>query len=552
MISIEELRKVPLFANLGRNELEYLARSVPDISVATGDYVFHEGEDNPALFIIIEGRFELIKVMDGEERVVSERLPGSFIAEPTIVLNIPFLASMRAAEPSRVIRIEPRVFHTLAAAAPEIAATIAREAQARIAGLQEIAAERTFAVVRLIGPRWQPAVHALSDFLHRNQIEFQWLAPEDPVMKTEALESALAAAKYPIALLADGTVLVEPTIQALAESVGLTIAPKYPEYDVVIVGGGPAGISAAVYGAAEGLRTMLVECQAPGGQAGTSSRIENYLGFPFGVSGDELASRALRQARRLGAEIVVTRSVEQIDLGSKTIALDGGTRLQTKTLVLATGVSWRRLSIEGLDRLTGCGVYYGAVHTAADAMQGKDVFLIGAGNSAGQAAVFFSSYARSVTLVVRGEALEKSMSHYLIRQLRAKPNVRAELRSEVVAVHGGDHLEEVEIVDRVTDTTRRVEAAGLFVFIGADASTDWLPKEIARDPRGYVLTGHDAAATGSWPLARPPFLLETTVPGVFAAGDVRSGSVKRVASAVGDGGLVISFAYKYIDELGRA
>ncbi|RYG25688.1 cyclic nucleotide-binding domain-containing protein [bacterium] len=552
MISIEELGRIPLFAKLGQKELEYLSQSVPDIFVSPGEYIFHEGEHNPSLFVIIEGRFELTKTMDGEEQVVAVRVPGTFIAEPTIVLNVPFLASMRATEPSRLIRIVPRVFHTLAASAPELAATLAREAAARIAGLQEIAAERSFAITRIIGPRWQPSVHAVCDFLHRNQIDFEWLAPEDPALESLPLENSLAEGKFPIALLEKGKVLVEPSLRELAENVGLTTSPQHQEYDVVIIGGGPAGISAAVYGAAEGLRTMLIEGEAPGGQAGTSSRIENYLGFPFGVSGDELATRALRQARRLGAEIVVTRSVESIDLASRCVRLLGGDTLKTKAIVLATGVCWRRLAIEGLDRLTGRGVYYGAARTLAGAMQGCDLFLIGAGNSAGQAAVFFSSYARSVTLVVRGESLEKSMSHYLIQQLRSKPNVRVELRSEVVSVHGEEHLSALDIHDRAAGTTRTVDAGGLFIFIGADADTAWLPAEIARDGLGYILTGNAVAESGRWPESRPPFLLETSVPGVFAAGDVRSGSVKRVASAVGDGGLVISFAYQYIEALSCA
>ena len=319
----------------------------------------------------------------------------------------------------------------------------------------------------------------------------------------------------------------------------------------MIIGGGPAGMAAAVYGASEGLSTMLVEREAPGGQAGTSSRIENYLGFPFGVSGDELSTRALQQARRLGAEIVVTRSVERFDVASSTLTLDGGETLHARTIVLGMGVTWRRLGIESLDRLTGRGVYYGAARTEASSMQGRDIFLIGAGNSAGQAAVFFANYARSVTLVVRGEALGKSMSHYLIQQLQAKPNVSVALRSEVVAVQGEEQLESLDIVDHRTGKTERTAAAGLFVFIGADASTDWLPPEIARDALGYVQTGLEAARSGRWTAAREPFLLETTVPGVFAIGDVRAGSVKRVAAAVGDGSLAITFARQHLDELAR-
>ena len=550
MLSIDDLKKIPLFTSLSPKELDYLARTVPDIHVERGDYVAHEG-DSPCLVVVVEGELEVTKIIDGEERVLGDRVPGELYGEPTVVLNIPCLASLRAVQASRVFRIEPRVFHTLAAAAPEVAATVAREALGRVGGLQDLAMASAPVRVRLIGPNLLPSVYTLRDFLHRNQIDFEWLAPEDPAVIALQLGLEGSSGRYPLALLADGTVLVDPPFREIAQRVGLSVTPEQSSYEIVIVGAGPAGLSAAVYGAADGNSTLLIERYAPGGQAGTSSRIENYLGFPVGVSGDELAARALRQARRLGAEIVVTRSVERIDVRSKSLTLDGGDVVRAGTIILAMGVSWRRLSIEGLDRLTGRGVYYGAVRTAAGTIEGRDVFLIGAGNSAGQAAVFFSSYARSVTLVVRGDDLEKSMSHYLVLQLQAKSNIRFELRSEVVAVHGSDHVEGLDIANRSTGTTRRVDAAGLFIFIGADAATDWLPTEIARDARGYVLTGPDAAATGRWTGTRPPSLLETTVSGVFAAGDVRSSMVKRAAAAVGDGSLASSFADQYLQELAR-
>lgn len=550
MLTIEELRKIPLFEGLASKELDYLARTVPDLHVERGDYLVHEG-DSPCLMAVIEGELEVTKIIDGVERVLGDRVPGELYGEVPIVLNVPCLANLRAVQPSRVIWIEPRVFHTLAAAAPEVATTLTREAMGRVGGLQDLARTPSPTVVRLIGPSLLPSVHALRDFLTRNQVDFEWLAPEDPTVSALPIGGAVTSGRYPIAMLADGTVLVDPSFREIAQRVGLSVAPAQSSYEIVVVGGGPAGLSAAVYGAADGNSTLLIERYAPGGQAGTSSRIENYLGFPVGVSGDELAARALRQARRLGAEIVVTRSVEQIDVASKSLTLDGGDRVRAGTIILAMGVTWRRLSIEGLDPLTGRGVYYGAVRTAAGAMEGRDVYLIGAGNSAGQAAVFFSSYARSVTLVVRGDNLEKSMSHYLILQLQGKSNVRAEFSSEVVAVHGIDHLEGLDIANRATGATRRVDAAGLFIFIGADAATDWLPPEIARDPRGYVLTGPDAAATGRWTGTQPPALLETTAPGVYAAGDVRSSLVKRAAAAVGDGSLASSFADQFLQELAR-
>jgi thioredoxin reductase (NADPH) len=324
------------------------------------------------------------------------------------------------------------------------------------------------------------------------------------------------------------------------------------EYDTIIVGGGPAGLAAAVYGASEGLRTLVVEREAPGGQAGTSSRIENYLGFPNGVSGDELAIRALQQAKRLGAEILVTRNIARIDPATHAVVLDDGEALRTRTVILATGVAWRRLVIDGFDRFIGKGIYYGAARSEASNTQGLDVCLIGAGNSAGQAALFFASYARTVTLVVRGEALEKSMSHYLIEQVRAKANVQVLLRSEVAAVHGDVHLTAIDVVDRASGTVQRRDCGGLFVFIGADAQTDWLPLEIARDARGYVLTGGDVVKDARWSRKRDPYLLETSVPGIFACGDVRASPVKRVASAVGEGSMAIAFVHQYLQHDGTA
>ena len=286
-------------------------------------------------------------------------------------------------------------------------------------------------------------------------------------------------------------------MRAVATVSGLTVAPSRARYDVVIVGGGPAGLTAAVNSASEGLQTGLIESFAPGGQAGTSTRIENYTGFPYGVSGDELASRALQQAKRLGAEIVVTRRVEAIDPVDMTVKLDGGDVLRTRSIVLAMGVEWRRLEVDSVDRFVGSGVYYGAARSDAGLAQGNDVYLIGAGNSAGQAAIFFSSHARSVTLLVRGESLAESMSHYLIEQIATKANIRVETRSEVVAVHGDEQLEAIEVIDRRTGMTSRRDARVLFVLIGAEAATDWLPSEIERDEHGFVLTGTDAMKAGT-------------------------------------------------------
>ncbi|MGB9348269.1 MAG: FAD-dependent oxidoreductase, partial [Pseudolabrys sp.] len=355
----------------------------------------------------------------------------------------------------------------------------------------------------------------------------------------------------PVLLLADGQVVAQPDVRDVANRLGLQTSARSDEYDVAIIGGGPAGLAAAVYGASEGLQTIVIEREAPGGQAGTSSRIENYLGFPNGVSGDELANRALQQARRLGAEILVTRSVKRIDPKARQIEMDGGDVVKAKTLILATGVSWRRLAIEGFDRLSGKGIYYGAARSEVGATHGLDIHLVGAGNSAGQAALFFANHARTVTLIVRGDSLEQSMSEYLIEQLDGKANIEVQLRSEIHAVHGDTHLTAVEVRNSENNEVRRHESSGLFIFIGADAETEWLPQDIARDARGYVLTGDDLKKAGRWSLSRDPYLLETSAPGIFACGDVRLSPVKRVASAVGEGSMAIAFVHQYLAYSGQ-
>jgi thioredoxin reductase (NADPH) len=303
-----------------------------------------------------------------------------------------------------------------------------------------------------------------------------------------------------------------------------------------------------VHAASEGRRTIVIEREAPGGQAGTSSRIENYLGFPAGVSGEELASRALQQARRLGAEILVTRSVIRIDTATRQVHLDGGDVLRAPATILACGVAWRRLSIAGFDRLAGKGISYGAARSEAVNTHGLDVHIVGAGNSAGQAAILFSNHARSVTILYRGESLEKSMSRYLFDQLATRSNIRAICGTEVVAAHGDASLEAIDVRNSATAEVTRLKSGGLFIFIGADAETAWLPPEIALDRHGYVLTGSDVSAAGRWALDRDPYLLETSVPSIFACGDVRSSDVKRVAAAVGEGSMAIKFMHQYLKD----
>ena len=545
MLTIEDVRAVPLFSTLSEGELERLVRTSADMSLRPGEYAVHEGGER-ALFAVLSGKLEVVKMFDGVERTLGWRLPGTIFGEVPLAFATPFPGAYRAAEPSRVMRIEPQHYFAIASAAPEVAEQVGKLARERIGGLQGVAMQAPKAQVTVFGDRWDPTCGDLRRFLARNQIAHDWVLP-DAAKAEAAWGGALpAAGERPVLRLGDGALLSRPAMRALAERLGLQTRPRLPEYDAVVIGGGPAGLAAAVYGASEGLRTLVIEREAPGGQAGTSSRIENYLGFPNGVSGDELASRALQQARRLGAEILVTRTVARVDPQSREVFLDGDESVRAKSLILATGVSWRRVVVEGFDKLIGKGIFYGASRSEASSTHGQDIFLIGAGNSAGQAALHFANHARRVTLLVRGDALAKSMSHYLIDQIAGKANIAAQLQAEVVAAHGADHLEGIDIHDRKTGAVTRHDCGGLFIFIGADADTGWLPAELARDRNGYVLTGDELIKAGRWSHHRDPFLLEASVPGIFACGDVRLGPVKRVASAVGEGSMAIAFVHQYL------
>lgn len=551
MLTTDDIRAIPLFSTLAVPELERLARTSADLRLAAGEYAAYAGGEERALFAVLAGKLEVVRSFDGVERILGWRVPGTIFGELPIALGTPLYGGYRASEPSRVMRVEIREYYAIAAASPEIALKVAALARERIGGMQGIEAEVPKPRVTIVGHRWDRACGELRQFLARNQISHEWLTPDAPELPTRWPGTLPADQDCPVLKLADGALLSRPATRDLARLLGLQTSPRLAEYDTIVIGGGPAGLAAAVYGASEGLRTLVVEREAPGGQAGTSSRIENYLGFPSGVSGDELASRALKQAGRLGAEILVTRSVARIDAKTHQIYLDGDDVVRARTIILATGVTWRRLAIEGSDPLIGKGIYYGAARSEASATHGLDVHLIGAGNSAGQAALYFASHARTVTLVVRGDSLEKSMSRYLIEQLGGKANVAVQLQSEVVAIHGDTHLTAIDIRDNASATVRRHDCGGLFIFIGADAETGWLPADIARDARGYVLTGDDVVKAGRWSHNRDPYLLESSVPGVFACGDVRLSPVKRVASAVGEGSMAIAFVHKYLQEDAR-
>jgi thioredoxin reductase (NADPH) len=548
MVTADEIRRVEVFAGLNSGSCERLSHAAADISLVPGEYAAHEGGE-AALFAVLEGRIEATKLVDGIERVVGERRPGEIFGEVPITLGTVFPAGFRAAEKSRVIRIEPHDYHGVAAKEPKLVHEVGRLASHRIGGplgLQGIIAEPQPPRAIVVGQRWDPACGELRRFLDRNQITFKWVRPDAPDAAEHWGGPLPPEEDRPVIRVVGGKTVVRPQPRRVAELLGLGTEPAAAEYDTVIAGAGPAGLAAAVHSASERLRTIVIEREAPGGQAGTSSRIENYLGFPSGVSGHELASRALQQARRLGAEILVTRAITRIDTESRQVHLDGGDLLRARTIILACGVSWRQLSVEGFDRLLGKGISYGAARSEAPNTHGLDIHIVGAGNSAGQAAMFFSTHARSVTIVYRGESLEKGMARYLADQIASRPNIRALFHSEVVAAHGGESLEAIDVHDSATGETKRLETGGLFLFIGADAETAWLPPQIALDPQRYVLTGPDLKAAGGWELDRDPYLLETSVPGIFAAGDVRFGPVKRVAAAVGEGSMAVAFAREYL------
>lgn len=407
--------------------------------------------------------------------------------------------------------------------------------------------------VRIVSHRWSAEAHALRDFLARSSVPHQWLDVETNAEATRLLGLVgLEAAEEPVVLFPDGSHLVAPAKQEVAQRIGLRTAAESKVYDLIIVGGGPAGLAAAVYGASEGLSTVVIERDAPGGQAGWSARIENYLGFPTGLSGRELARRAVAQARRFGAEIVSPVSVVAVRSagGYHTVELSNGESARSSALLIATGVAYRMLDVPGAMRLTGSGIYYGAAVTEARAVEGEDVYVLGGGNSAGQAALYLSRFARSVSILIRGRTLATSMSRYLITRIEGTPNIEVRPEVEVRKAHGASRLEGLTLLTRTNGSEQEVSTPALFVFIGATAPSDWLAGVVARDAQGFILSGPDLTKDGGrpprWSANREPFWLETSVAGIFVAGDVRHRSIKRVASAVGEGAMAVQFVHQHL------
>lgn len=410
--------------------------------------------------------------------------------------------------------------------------------------------EHSIPHTKVIGHRWSARSWQVRDFLARNGLYYNWFLADEPDGERLLHAAGEDGLRLPVVVTEGGNTLVEPTDAELADTLGLTTRPSQKFYDLVVVGGGPAGLAAALYGASEGLRTVLIERTATGGQAGQSSRIENYLGFPDGVSGGQLAERARRQAEKFGAELITARAATALEINgsARTVRFSDGGSIDTHSVILATGVSYRQLEAEGCEDLNGCGVYYGAAVSVAPDCKDDEVYVIGGANSAGQAAMYLSREAKSVTIAVRAPSLQASMSYYLIQQIEQNPKITVRTCTEVQRVTGDDHLEKLTLVDNRTGETEEVSCARMFIFIGAAPRTDWLDGVLARDDHGFILTGPDLRNVCGWTLDRAPHHLETSVPGVFATGDVRSASAKRVAAAVGEGSMAVMLVHRYLAE----
>src|SRR6202453_272817 len=532
MITSKDLETIPVFAGVEEQERGRLARRAADIHLEPGEWLIREGEE-PRFFVILEGELEAIKDIVGQRQVIGRSFAGDFSGETRIFMGTASIVSVRAVTKCRVARFERQQLQEIVRDSPSAGEIIFQTMTSRFANAQKLAREAPSSRVRMSGSKYDNDCRAIRAFLSANRIQYDW---------------SMTGPKTGIAVSVEGTPLENPTVRRVAEALGFQTVPKHRHYDIIIAGAGPAGMAAAVYSASEGLKVLLVERFAAGGQAGTSSRIENYLGFPAGISGDELTERALKQAKYFGVEMLFKRNVEQvqsIDDGHY-VTLDGGERLTARVLLLATGVSWHRLEFEGHDEMLGRGIVYGTSRFDGVSVSGQRIFIVGGGNSAGQAAVFFSGYAAEVIMLVRGAGLTQTMSQYLIQQIHDKANIRIEPYTQVTGVHGEDHLEQITTTSRPPagpDFTCTRDAKALFIMIGAVAKTQWVPASIERYPNGYICTGRDIT---TWSLDREPFALETSIPGVFCAGDVRHGSVKRVASGVGEGSMSIAYIHEYL------
>lgn len=545
MITIGDLRTQAIFDCFGDADLEELITRMADVILNAGEYLFFEG-DPAAYFVLLEGSVEISHTVIRNRHVIANYEAGDCFGEVPLLLGSKALSDGRALTRVRVARMDQHLFRQFLGHSQTCKETLLKTMMHRIGRAGSLVEELPIPKIILVGDTQDRTSAELRQFLTSVRTPYVWFDRKIHRKRAQDLLGDVTA--LPAVYINDQLRAVSPTIRELARLLDLPTEPRDRQYDVVIVGAGPAGLAAAVYGSSEGLRTLVVDQKAPGGQAGCSSRIENYLGFPGGISGDQLTERALRQAGRFGAEVVVTRRVTGLEQAGDDwrLHLQDGTPVQARSIILATGVDWRRLEARNVGRFIGHGVTYGADRSEAPFVSGKVIFIVGGGNSAGQAAMFFSSYAAQVTLLVRGDSLEKSMSQYLIDQLHTKANIAVELETEVVELTGERCLEAIVTHNGGTDMFRDRSAYALFVMIGATAHTDWLPSTLARDKSGFLLTGRDLVRDHDWHLEREPMGLETSLPKIFAAGDVRHGSVKRVASGVGEGSTAISYVHQIL------
>jgi thioredoxin reductase (NADPH) len=518
-------------------------------SYEDGQTLFAVGDRDMKFFVVRSGEVEIIDYSGDEPRRVTVHRPGEFTGDVSHLTGAPAVVSAVARGRCDVVEISGEALRRVLGQCPDLSDIIL---QAFIARRQLLHQSPDFTGLRVIGSRYSADTFRVRDFLAKNRVLFTWVDLEsDPQVDRLLRQFGLTEADTPVVACSRKLLLRNPSNRQLADAVGIRRPLEQAVYDLAVVGGGPAGLAAAVYGASEGLRTVVLEQTAPGGQAGSSMRIENYLGFPTGLTGSELANRAVLQANKFGARLSVPTPVTSLEFEGAypVLRLDGGESVTAKCLLIATGAEYRRLGVEGCERYEGTGVYYAATPNEAQLCRGAEVVLVGGGNSAGQAAVFLAGHARKVLLVLRGDDLYKSMSSYLARRIEQTANIELLRNAEVRRMRGDGHLSAVEVVNNRTGEGRTVETPAVFSFIGAVPRTDWLPPEIERDAKGFVLTGPALARSPHRSARRQPFLLETSRPGVFAAGDVRSGSAKRVASAVGEGAMAVQLVHEYLKEM---
>jgi len=533
----------PILSETQISEMAECANAAPKL-YRDGETLFAIGDRDINFFIVKSGEVEIVDSSGDERKTVAIHHKGEFTGDISHVTGLPAIVSAVAKGDTEVYAISGDVLRLALNQCPIISDTIL---QAFIARRQLLRESGNFTGLRVIGSRYSPDTFRVRDFLAKNRILFTWLDVEtNPDVDRLLKHFGMTEADTPVVAFGKMMLFRNPTNRQLADAIGIRQPLENRIYDLVVVGGGPAGLAAAVYGASEGLRTVVLESAAPGGQAGASMRIENYLGFPTGLTGSELAGRAILQANKFGAHLSVPTPVNRLTFESAyaIVHLDGDETVTAKCLLIATGAAYRRLGVEGCERFEGTGVYYAATIAEGLLCRGAQVVVVGGGNSAGQAAVFLSGQASKVLLLIRGDDIYKNMSSYLARRIEQSDNIEIVYKTTIRRMNGGTHLESIDIVDSKTGKERNVETPGVFSFIGAEPRTGWLPPEIERDDKGFVQTGTALASSRYWTQARQPFLLETSRMGVFAAGDVRAGSVKRVASAVGEGAMAVQFVHE--------